>query len=773
MDAVGPIFAAGFQHITNSGYEILYLPDLHNSELQQEGKAPVYWWLPNTVRLARQNGDTGDYKFSFIHFEGVRSGSTNVGVTGTNEVTGGLLSFSTTAAPPASVLQASQDALLNIFRGKDDKYWGWRTPIAPMFRPAPIVSNTCTITNLSPNPDGSVPAASSPKNAPPIPSANGAPSANGTGLRTLRAAPQPPLFQSPRSVPVSYRSSNLDMWYANLQGQGNGSVSPFAENAYSGLVGSIPAALIWSSFHGSSGGISVWQKMKIKVWSPGVHILIEGEWDKIQEHFSAAGKAGGLFWSADIQAQFNYMRTDGTITVKCEVDTTLPNADKLQAELDKRTDLIFQKFMDQAQKTIFDPAPFNEKPAEASGGFLGFGGGAAFKARVDQTHLHLKYEETREMAYLQDYPISGQLEGLYAEIKADPSAEKKYFTTLYLSDWDRKVTRTVKPVVNWPNPSQQWAGEPVAFLSAQIGYPNTQGVVQWDGHIFQSTDPPDAVWSPATEMKNAADVSNAPAGWKPDMTFVKRQIHFTEPPNDTENPFVRIAVEKNVVDLDAGDLGTVTNDINLEVRADNAGVLSVGPMFLGVDLEDAKQIVEVTFQAQGNRDDGQPRPPVKFSWQFADQTTPRYWMIFTGQSAFIPKYQYQVHVIVKGSIFTKGMEWTGPWVDAGANGPLMISVPTPDDAGVTKRDYVPGIVGASGDGPPAMVGTDGGTGAPAYDGGPPAEAAPAAGRDVGGWTATPAAAGRAEGYADSGPPPMKKRAPGVGALGQQPVLTKY
>src|SRR5437868_1683281 len=58
-EAVGPIYAAGFQNITKSGYSILYLPDLHNDELQREGKAPVYWWLPNGVRLAQK--DSGDF----------------------------------------------------------------------------------------------------------------------------------------------------------------------------------------------------------------------------------------------------------------------------------------------------------------------------------------------------------------------------------------------------------------------------------------------------------------------------------------------------------------------------------------------------------------------------------------------------------------------------------------------------------------------------------------------------------------------------------------
>jgi hypothetical protein len=683
-EAVGPIYAAGFQNVTKSGYSILYLPDLHNDELQKEGKAPVYWWLPNGVRLAQK--DNGDFKFSFLHFEGVRSGSTNVGVTGQdNEVTGGLITFSTTAAPPASVLTESQNDLLNRFRGNDDKYWGWRTPVAPMFRPAPILSNTMTITNLSPAADGSMPSTTAAASGP----AGGGKAIVGRP-REITTVKSPSLYAPPRTVTMrdASNSSNLNLWYANIQGAGSGSVNPFAENAFSGLVGSYPAAIIWSSFHMGTGGIVVWEKLNMRVWSPAVHIHIEGDWDKIQEHFSAAGHAGGLFWSADLQAEFNNMCIDGTITVVTEVDTTLPNADKLNDEISKRSDMIFQKFMDEAQKVIFDPPPFSEKPAEASGGFLGFGGGVALKLRVDRTHLHLAYDERKEMAYLQSYPISGALEGLYDELKKNPAAEKKYFTTLYLDDWERKVSRVIKPVANWPNPAERWAGEPVAFLSAQIGYPNTDGAIQWDGHIFQATDPPDAQWNTAMAMKAATDVSNAPGGWKPDLTFLKRQIHFSEPPNETEYPFVRIVVEQNVVDLDPGDNGTLTSDINLEVRVDNAGGLNVGPITLDVDLEGPKQIVEVTFQAQGQTAAGSARAPVKFQWTSADQQEPRYWMMFTGQPDYVPKYKYQVRVIVKGSIFTKGMEWTGPWVDAAANGPIMISVPTEEDAGVTvTRDY--------------------------------------------------------------------------------------
>jgi hypothetical protein len=746
--AKGPIFAAGgFQAFSSKGYTLLFLPDIANEDLQRENKAPVYYWLPNKVRLARKDGDTGDYVFSFIHFEGVLSSETNIAVgADKNEVSGGVFAFSTTTAPPTDALKEIQDQLLNAFRGKDDRYWGWRTSVAPEFRPVPIVANVTTVSNVSPTMDGSVPAvlpggggggasagaggggsvgaggggalppagggtpASSGTPAPTggsagtapaggaSPAAPGAAPAAGTGappgraynpslppvIRAVRRLP-PMSARSRGSVPVGYRPSNLEPFYLRVEGQGPGSVSPFAENAYSGVCGGLEAGILWNSFHQGTSVITIHQYMRLKVVSPEVTLTVHGDWDRIQDHFSAQAHAGGLFWGADIQAQFNSLREKGDIKVTLFVDTTLPNADKLQEAMEKRSDLVFQKFMDQAQKVIFDPAPYNEKPAEASGGFLGFGGGAAVKLRRDHTHLSLNYEETRQFAYFQDYPISGDLSGIYDEIKADPENEKKYFLTFYVGDWDRKVSRVFKPVVNWPDPAKKWVGEPVAFLSAQVGYPNTQGEINWASHVFGPNDPPDAQWNAVTEMKKAADVANPPAGWTPDKTFIKRQIHFTEPPSADEFPLARVSVEQNVVDLDPGDYGILTADNNLDVRVDNVGILSVGPIDLDVDLEEAKQEVEVEMQAMGKKADGNDREVIRFRWMFADQTESRHWMIFTGQPDFVPKYKYRVTVTVKGTLFNKGVSWQGDWMEAGGNGPILLRVPMQNDPGVVTR----------------------------------------------------------------------------------------
>jgi hypothetical protein len=64
-DAVGPICSGGFQPIKAGEYELLYLPDLHYDLRQSEGKAPVYYWMPAYVRIARMNVDTGPAKFQW------------------------------------------------------------------------------------------------------------------------------------------------------------------------------------------------------------------------------------------------------------------------------------------------------------------------------------------------------------------------------------------------------------------------------------------------------------------------------------------------------------------------------------------------------------------------------------------------------------------------------------------------------------------------------------------------------------------------------------
>jgi hypothetical protein len=709
VQEAGPVYPGGIETVatdTNDGsYHILYLPDRNNDELQAAGQPAKYYWFPEQVRIARK-GDTGDYKFHLLHFVGIRSGETTVGVSGTEEVSGGVLSLTVTSAPPLAALQNSHDQLLERFRGDDQKYWGWRTPAAPQFAPMPVAASRSMLSNLSPTAQGTLPTETPSPNggvtSPGAPGAPGSPGAPGrsragsNGLAALRPRRVRDVRTLVRSPERDATPGNLGAWFVNIQGQGPGSIDPAGENAYTALVGALPAAILWQGFHGAYSPVSVTQSLLLKVWSETLHIEIHGNWDRIFEHFSAAASGHAYWFSADIKAEFNKLLINGGITVKLEIDGTLPNADKMREAVDKRIDLIVNKFTEQAKQRIFDPAQPNVEPASSAGGtggalgamFSPYQAGFGLKYRRDQTKLDLNYDETIQERFLLPTTISSTLEGFYNEIKADPQAERKYFSTLYLDDWDRKVTRTVKPVVNWPDPARQWVGDPVSFLSVQVGYPSTNGDLLWQGRVFSSTDTGTATtWQPVMARKNAADVVNAPAGWTPDTTFVKRAVHFTEPPGETDNPYVRAFVEKNVIPLDPEPNGTALNDINLEVRADSVGKLEVGPIVISALLDSPSQMVEVSFQALGKNADGNDRTITKLVWRSTDQDKDRYWEIFTGQPDFVPAYRYQVRVIVRGSLFTKGMEWTGPWVESAGNGPLTVTVPTPEEA-VTRRSLV-------------------------------------------------------------------------------------
>src|SRR6476661_2685784 len=95
--ALGPTMAGGLQPIVEDGYELIYYPDVNNDALQNEGKPPVFYWLPNYIHIARKDGKAeGDLMFTMIRFAGKQTSEGNIGVTeaeGSREVAGGVLAL--------------------------------------------------------------------------------------------------------------------------------------------------------------------------------------------------------------------------------------------------------------------------------------------------------------------------------------------------------------------------------------------------------------------------------------------------------------------------------------------------------------------------------------------------------------------------------------------------------------------------------------------------------------------------------------------------------
>src|SRR5262249_44995301 len=88
------------------------------------------------------------------------------------------------------------------------------------------------------------------------------------------------------------------------------------------------------------------------------------------------------------------------------------------------------------------------------------------------------------------------LNGVHDDLQAHPEYEPRYFSMLYLDDWSGKITRKCRPVVNWPDPSQKWVGDPVKYVSVQVGYPTVEGAIHWQAWDFTAPEAPQAFPEP-------------------------------------------------------------------------------------------------------------------------------------------------------------------------------------------------------------------------------------------------------------------------------------
>src|SRR5262249_29681695 len=157
--------------------------------------------------------------------------------------------------------------------------------------------------------------------------------------------------------------------------------------------------LVWQGLHGNQAPIVVFETLQLPVHSAATRLKMHGEWNRIFHHFSAAAKGRAFWTSADIKSEFNGLRAGGGLDVELKMDSTLPNADKLEEQMQKNIDLVTSIFMDEAKQIIFEPMPQVDAAEAPSGGgvisdfFGGWGAGFALKERTDTSHLTLDFNE--------------------------------------------------------------------------------------------------------------------------------------------------------------------------------------------------------------------------------------------------------------------------------------------------------------------------------------------------------------------------------------------
>ncbi|MBO1413022.1 hypothetical protein [Streptomyces sp. FH025] len=674
-DPQGPTMAGGTQAITSQGYYVTFFPDANNYDLVKEGKNPHYYWIPTQLRVARRDGDKGDFKFSLLRFVGgianpTREGSGNGGEGGSGsrasgETVGGLLSLTTTAAIPAEAMKDAQKQLIDKTNGSSNGLWDHKG-LTPEFSPVVLMSNNITLSDITLTKEGFHYFVQGRDGAAPELVTSGELADQDEEL-LLRGSPE--------------NDGDIGKWYWVLQGAGEAGMDPTAEHAFAALVGNYPSQILYAGFQGTTTSpVFASSVMQVQMWTPKVELKISGNWSSIYKHFSAHATAHGWFVSADIKARFDELRKSGDVKVEIKVPGNFPGADKVAQQLSERSDLLVDKFLELANRVIFEPAAPKETAAEASSSASGaspWGFAVALKAGMESTTLELSYQETSQFSHLQTHVVSSSLDGMLQEMASGGAeAEKKYFPLIYLDDYPHKLVRNCVPIVKWQTGIFN-------SLSVQLGYPEKNGQLLWEGHVFTrpATGDKPEVYTYRQAQKRLTDVTNPPVGWKPDVTFVKRTVHFDEPDPNDDYVVAHLESGLGALEIDPSPNGTPLNEELVEVRGESARMASTEIAFKSTKkLFKEDWYLELVLEPVDDDDQPLDRPSATFIGVQADISLKRHWVVYPVDPTHKFRYRYKVTV----TDLAEDSEWTSPY-QVSTTDKLSVRVPKKNDPGVTFR----------------------------------------------------------------------------------------
>jgi hypothetical protein len=482
---------------------------------------------------------------------------------------------------------------------------------------------------------------------------------------------------SPENVsdPSTQKPDNPWLW--KMQGEGKGTINPVGNNAYTAMVGQYPAQLVEAGFHGASSPIFVHNALKHKFYTGAFKASIHGEWSAIFNHFSADLSANYFFYKADIQTAFNSAVKNGTIKKSITIDTEVltPEQEKnYEAQVDK----TFDKFLDIAQKTIFDPAPPKIENAKAGGqgaagsalNPAGVGVSFAMKVEHDESHLTLNFEEEINETYIKDNVISAHMMGFYEKLQGNKDEEKKYFDVVHLEEGFRKIHVIATARAYWPDANGN-GGDPIDQLVLEVGYPDSRGAIVYKNSglymdnigAAKSTSLTPAIWTKENSHRilifDFERQTNLPPE-KQNIIYIKRQVRFQEKPS--------VEIPDRTLRFDEEQ----TTEHSIEVKADALGTLSVGPVELDTKLDDRVKVM-VTFR-KANRNP----ETLRFT---ADNIKERqFFEAWTKDPADAVNWSYQVTMMYESKVAgVPAITYNGAEISMAGSAPLIVQVPLPPD----------------------------------------------------------------------------------------------
>ncbi|WP_390910753.1 hypothetical protein [Pseudosulfitobacter sp. SM2401] len=644
---VGQIMSSVVEDDDGGKHEIVFLPDKNNPDLRDAGKPMHFYFLPQTNRLARHSG--GDFVFGVQRFSGIMDPSKNIGEDGFSELAGGVMNFTATLAPPPGVVEKAFEKVKEQLQLTQNKHYFWQKNTPIVATPAPVALRS-----------------------------------NETVLHSLN-------YKNSDTGQDGAISDNPDAWAFEIQGTGAGTLNIMATNAYTVMMGRRPIELVWGAAKKGTSPLTLENHISYDVWTVPYTLKIVGDWEKIRTHFSASVEGQYAWFKASASHEVNKLMENGAITVDITVGAGMDM--ELRQKIDMAADSIITSIttmvmdkMKQAGTTLdeeVDGAEAQEHTQEKKKKrkwwspiqTFKVGLSVAVKNRKDVFQGSFTYEKRIEEQVTRSEVISAQMEGVFDEIKADETNLDRYFTEVFMEEGFRKVHVVTSAIANWP---ENQIGDPIHSLKVQIGYPDSNGQINWkpsgrvldgptDVEMSGTTIP--AIWVPGNkDARFIFDFTrHGDRGDDSEKIWVRKTIAFKESPD--------VAINEVVEEYE-------TDAHTIDVRAESSGQLLVGPINIDMVIPDADKQIDVIVHVRT------PKFGEK-AYRFNGSTAAaeRYYKVWYAKPEDLEDYEYKVEATVKGKRFgQKSVRWEGDWTTGSGNGPLTVEIPAPPDALNDKLD---------------------------------------------------------------------------------------
>jgi hypothetical protein len=595
-----------------------------------------FYYLPNRVRLAKDMD--GHYKFHLQEFVGIMDESTNVGVPPDSEgveLNGGHLTFSTTMGVPEPAMKAAKEKLKKTLESQYENHnlLNWNSDMPePDIQHVPIMSSKTRLHKIQPE--------------------------SGAGS--------------------SGRDEEIPMWGWYVQGTGKGPVKPESTNAYSAMLGQVPVQLIKGAAKSGETNLVVENDLKFNINAPVTKIEIDGDWNSVYSHFSAAYGNDAILTDTEVEAEVSSLVRNGTLSVEIDYNSAFVDEDRIKNLRDTATEMA-STFKTIAKDAILTEAEPSTESAKAEDRLIG--NQYKVKAKFEHEKLSLGYNMSENKRVNRLTTNRAQMTGLIDEFQKNPEeAKDRYFSTVYLDEAWKKEHVIVQ--ADWSN----WGEGLLNEIACEVGYPNSNGDVQTDG---------DARWV-SDKTDSGVSSHGEPVSWdgeNPDRQYVWDFVRPREEdlPADVDPSILDEITIREHFRFDDTAPNVLIDDVTQERKTANrqiflqpdsqAGHFQVTVDYQGPPVDTELMTVRAIVRAKGVQE--------TLSYT-VDSPEPKVWELWCPPDEMPETWEYKIEVSVASPTWGgESVEWGhDSWQTEEGQGAVQLDVPPVPDGDRERLDEI-------------------------------------------------------------------------------------